>query len=164
VSRFVRMSQGVEWAVHVLLSLAWVNDDVPVSTAQFARGYDLPPAYLSKQLQALVRAGLLESVPGAKGGFRLVRPAGEISLMDVVTAIEGPEPAFVCTEIRQRGMGENSAATNPKTLCAVNAAMRRAEFAWRRSLAGQTITDVRMEAEDHAPGIADVVRGAYGRV
>jgi Rrf2 family protein len=158
------MNQGVEWAVHVLLSLAWVDDDVPLSTAQFARSYDLPPAYLSKQLQALVRAGLLESVPGAKGGFRLARPAGQITLLDVVTAIEGPEPAFVCTEIRQRGMGEHSATTNPGTMCAVNAAMRRAELAWRRSLASQTITGIRMEAEDHAPGIADAVRGAYGRV
>lgn len=56
------MNQGVEWAVHVLLSLAWV-DDRPVSTAALAASYDLPQAYLHKQVQALVRAGLVESLP-----------------------------------------------------------------------------------------------------
>src|ERR1700754_431986 len=101
----MRMNQGVEWAAHVLLSLAWVDDGAPVSTAALAASYELPQAYLNKQLQALVKAGLLESLPGARGGFRLARPAEKITLMDVVTAIEGPEPAFQCTEIRQQGMG-----------------------------------------------------------
>ncbi len=67
------MSQGVEWALHVLLTFAWLEDDEPVSTAQLAAQHDLPVAYLNKQLQALVRAGLLESLPGARGGFRLAR-------------------------------------------------------------------------------------------
>ncbi|RDI32151.1 transcriptional regulator [Lentzea flaviverrucosa] len=50
------MNQGVEWAVHVLLSLAWVDNDRPVSTAALAASYDLPPAYPHKQMQALARA------------------------------------------------------------------------------------------------------------
>jgi Rrf2 family protein len=157
------MNQGVEWAVHVLLSLAWVDDGEPVSTAALAASYELPQAYLNKQLQALVKAGLLESLPGARGGFRLARPAAKITLMDVVTAVDGPEPAFQCTEIRKQGMGATAPKGTFRKPCAVTTAMRRAELAWRQSLAAQTIADVRAEAELHAPAVAGVARRAYGR-
>lgn len=160
----VRMNQGVEWAVHVLLSLAWVDDDRPVSTAALAASYGLPQAYLHKQLQALARAGLLESLPGAHGGFLLARPAEKITLMDVVTAIEGQEPAFKCTEIRKNGMGENAPKSAFRRTCAVNGAMQRAELQWRQSLASQTIADIKAEAEAHAPSAARIAKQAYGRV
>ena len=159
----MRMNQGVEWAVHVLLALAWLDDDEPVSTARFAASYELPPAYLNKQLQALVRAGLLESLPGARGGFRLARPAEKITLMDVVMAIEGPEPAFQCTEIRRQGSGADAPESWFRFACAVSTGMQRAELAWRKSLAAQTIADVKAEAELHAPAIAAATRRAYGR-
>lgn len=156
------MGQGVEWAMHVLLSLVWVDDDRPVSTARLAAGHDLPQAYLTKQLQALVRAGLLESFAGAHGGFRLARAAGDITLMDVVTAIDGPEPAFRCTEIRERAAGAPRGGF--RDACAVDASMRRADLAWRTALQAQTLADVKAEAELHAPEIPGVTRGAYGRV
>jgi Rrf2 family protein len=157
------MGQGVEWAMHVLLSLAWLEDDAPVSTAHLARSYELPPTYLNKQLQALVRAGLLESLPGVRGGFRLARPPEEITLMDVVTAIEGPEEAFRCAEIRMRGMGRDAPRSSFDETCAVQASMQRAELAWRKALAAQSVADVRAEADKHAPGMAERVRHAYGR-
>jgi Rrf2 family protein len=157
------MASGVEWAMHVLLTLDWLGDDEPVSTAQLAAGYDLPPAYLNKQLQAMVRAGLLESLPGARGGFRMARPAEAITLMDVVVAIEGSDDAFQCTEIRQRGMGADSPPSFFRSTCAVSAGMHRAEMAWRRELAAQTLADIRAEADGHAPGVGDHVRRAYGR-
>jgi Rrf2 family protein len=157
------MSQGVEWAVHVLLTFAWLEDDEPVSTTQLAATYGLPAAYLNKQLQALVRAGVLASLPGARGGFRLARPPEKITLMDVVAAIEGPDDAFRCTEIRQRGTGAvmpRSAFAEP---CAVSTSMLRAEMAWRRALAAETVADVRAEADRHAPGACAAARRALGR-
>lgn len=155
--------QGVEWAVHVLLLLAWADDDRPVSTARLAAGHDLPPAYLNKQLQALVRHDILASEPGARGGFRLARRPESITLMDVVSAIEGPDDAFRCTEIRRQGIGADCSDASFLLPCAVSTAMRRAELAWRRELAGQTIADVLAEADEHAPGVAAVVRSAFGR-
>ncbi|WP_067486434.1 RrF2 family transcriptional regulator [Actinomadura hibisca] len=157
----MRMSEGVEWAAHVCLLLDWLGDGRPVSTGRLAAGYDLPPPYLNKQLQALVRAGIATSTAGARGGFRLARPLEKITMMDLVTAIEGPEPAFQCTEIRRQGMGETtpkSAFTSP---CAVNAAMTRAEMAWRRSLAAQTLADVAADAERDSPGLPERVRAWY---
>jgi len=83
--------------------------------------------------------------------------------MDVVTAIEGPEDAFRCTEIRMRGMWEDAPKRAFREMCAVQASMQRAELAWRRSLAAQTVADVRAEADLAAPTTAGVVRRAYGR-
>ena len=60
------MSQGVEWTLHVLLTFAWIDDDEPINVGQLAEGHGLPVAYLNKQLQALVRAEILESLPGAR--------------------------------------------------------------------------------------------------
>ncbi|MCW2643657.1 MAG: hypothetical protein JWP76_5963 [Dactylosporangium sp.] len=138
----MRLGEGVEWGLHCCLTLAWLGDEEPVPTAKFAAQFELPAAYLNKRLQALVRAGILTSNPGARGGFRLARPPEKITLMDVVAAIEGPDPAFRCTEIRQRGAGADAPARLFQRSCSVAAAMGRAELAWRRELAAQTLADV----------------------
>ncbi|GII79391.1 Rrf2 family transcriptional regulator [Sphaerisporangium rufum] len=157
------MSEGVEWAVHCCLTLAWLGDERPVPAARLAAGYELPTAYLNKQLQALVRAGVLESVAGAKGGFRLARPLEKITLMDVVAAVEGPEDAFQCQEIRRRGMGAGAPEGRYRAPCAVSTAMRRAELAWRRALAAQTLAEIQAAAERQAPDLGRGVRRWYGQ-
>jgi Rrf2 family protein len=145
----MRMAEGVEWAVHSCLLLAWSGQDT-VPAARLARYYQLPAAYLNKQLQALSRAGVLSSLPGPRGGFRLARPPERITLMDIVSAIEGPAEAFRCTEIRERGplMGPGERYPAP---CSIATAMRRAEMAWRRTLAEQTLADVMAAAERSTP-------------
>ncbi|MBV9922689.1 MAG: Rrf2 family transcriptional regulator [Pseudonocardia sp.] len=159
----MRMGEGVEWALHVLLTFAWLDDDEPVPAAALAASHDLPPAYLNKQLQALVRAGLLESLPGVRGGFRLARSPSDITVMDVVVAIEGSDQAFRCTEIRQRGMGADMPPRVFDAPCAVHASMLRAELAWRRELASQTVADLRCEVDRHGPAPCATVRRTFGR-
>jgi Rrf2 family protein len=153
----MRMSEGVEWALHACIALAWIGDR-PVPAAKLASTYELPAPYLNKHLQALARAGILRSQPGPRGGFRLARDLREITLLDVVTAIDGSEGAFRCQEIRQRGIGSSATASAFRKRCAIAAAMRRADVAWRRALAGQTLADVRDAAERDTPGAADRVR------
>jgi Rrf2 family protein len=149
----MRMSQGVEWALHTCLNLSWV--DAPVPTGALAAFYELPPAYLNKQLQALVRAGILTSVSGPRGGFRLARKPGAISLLDIVTAIEGPEELFRCDQILSKGPGEH-AGVDYRHSCAFAQAMRGADLAWRRELAGRTVADVRADVErGHPESAAD---------
>lgn len=151
------MSQGVEWALHSCLNLAWTG--VPVPAARLAGIYDLPAAYLNKQLQALVRAGILASVPGPRGGFRLDRDPSEISLLDVVVALEGPEDAFRCTSILRHGPGGDP-TVDYRDHCAVSLSMRRAELAWRRELAARTVADVGRDVERTNPDAPDRVRAA----
>ncbi|MEU7532473.1 Rrf2 family transcriptional regulator, partial [Saccharothrix sp. NPDC042600] len=104
----MRMGEGVEWAVHCCLNLAWIGERA-IPATRLAAYYELPAAYLNKQLQALARAGLLTSTPGPRGGFRLARAPERITLMDVVSAVEGPDQAFRCTEIRHRGPAAGTA-------------------------------------------------------
>ncbi|WP_085914049.1 MULTISPECIES: RrF2 family transcriptional regulator [Pseudonocardia] len=159
----MRMSQGVEWTLHVLLTLTWLDDDEPVAVGRLAAGHDLPAPYLNKQLQALAKADILESVPGSRGGFRLARPAASITLMDVVAAIEGTREAFRCAEIRKQGVGADLPSSAFRAPCAISASMRRAELAWRRELASRTIADIRAEVDERSPDAQRLTRSAYDR-
>ncbi|RMI32276.1 RrF2 family transcriptional regulator [Nocardia stercoris] len=136
------MGEGVEWGLHCCVVLTWLEDRAPIPTARLAQLFDLPPEYLKKRLQPLVRAGVLESTPGARGGYRLGTAPERVTLMDVVAAVEGRVEAFRCTEIRQRGAGTTAVAADFAEPCGISAAMRRAELAWRRELAGQTVADL----------------------
>ncbi len=142
------MSQGVEWALHTCLNLSWL--DAPVPTAALAAFYQLPPAYLNKQLQALVRAGILASTSGPRGGFLLARAVGEVSLLDVVTAIEGPDELLRCDQILSNGPGDH-AGVDYRQSCAFAKAMRVADLAWRRELAGKTLADIQVDVQRRHP-------------
>ncbi|MGW0791724.1 RrF2 family transcriptional regulator [Streptomyces sp. NPDC002911] len=152
------MSKGVEWSIHTLLNLD-VMGGGPVGSGQLAEAHGLPAPYLNKQLQLLVRGGLLTSTPGPRGGFRLARPLSEITLFDVVEAIEGDTWLFQCTEIRCCGrIGE--LAPSPTSACAVKTAMRRADQAWHQALKDQTVGEIQEEL-DRSPEIRHIVRSAF---
>ncbi|WP_424637710.1 RrF2 family transcriptional regulator [Embleya sp. AB8] len=157
----MRMGEGVEWGLHCCLVLAWLEEEGPVSTATLAAWFELPPAYLKKRLQALVRAGLLTSSAGARGGFGLARRPEAITLLDVVVAVEGPDDLFRCTEIRQRGDGVDPAAAEFRAACGVTTLMRRAELVYRRELAARTLADALAAAP---PAAAARARRRYARM
>ena len=126
-------------------------------TNTLAAYYDLPPAYLNKQLQALVRAEILTSTSGPRGGFQLARAPEAVSLLDIVTAIEGPEELFRCDQILSKGPGDH-AGVDYRQSCAFAHAMRGADVAWRRELAGKTMADVRADVERRRPESPDNTR------
>lgn len=135
------MSDGVEWAVHCCTVLGMIPAGDTLPAARLAEFHAVPPAYLAKHLQALSAAGVLESVPGARGGYRLARSPKDVSLLDIVEAVEGTEPAFQCTEIRRRGPAA-VAARHYSPLCTIARAMADAEDAWRASLRSRTVADL----------------------
>ena len=136
------MSSGVEWSIHCCSVLAFLAADQALPASKLAEFHGVPAPYLTKHLQSLVRAGVCESVPGPRGGFRLARRASEISLLDVTLAVDGDEPAFACTEIRQRGPAAVDDPACYREPCGIAAAMWRAESAWRRELEAVTIADI----------------------
>lgn len=139
----MRLSEGVEWAVHCCTVLAFVPDEEALPAAKLAELHDVPGPYLAKHLQALTRAGITASSPGPRGGFRLARPAEDITLLDVVVAIDGNDPAFTCTEIRQNGpQCEPRVDYERLGPCAIASAMWRAEDAWRRELRAVSMADL----------------------
>jgi Rrf2 family protein len=91
------LSQTSEHAIRAVLFLAQQPEDEHVSADRVAAALGAPANYLGKTLNRLVRAGLLASVRGAAGGFRLVRRPQDITLADVAGAVdEAPAPARVC--------------------------------------------------------------------
>ncbi len=146
----MKLSRGVEWALHSCLNLSWLDAAESVSAARLAAFYELPTAYLNKQLQALTRAGILSSVSGPGGGFRLARGVEEITLLDVVVAIEGRDEVFRCEQLLRHGPG-GSGEVDYRETCLISGAMRKAELAWRAALAAQTLAEIRGDVERAYP-------------
>ncbi len=137
----VKLPASTEWVLHCATTLAQLEPGTATSAAQLAQYYDLPFASLAKQLQLLVRAGVLAATTGPRGGFELARPAAEITLLDVVEAVDGSGPPYVCREIRRRGRG----ALPPEECehaCILAVKMAEAHSAWRASLASVSLADV----------------------
>lgn len=101
----MKLPVSTEWLLHCAASLAQLEAGATASAAQLAQYFDLPAAYLAKQLQALVKAGVLAATTGPRGGFRLARPASEITLLQIVEAVDGTSSPYECREIRQQGRG-----------------------------------------------------------
>jgi Rrf2 family protein len=153
----VRMSGGVEWALHCCVVLTAA--DRPVSALRLAQLHDVSATYLAKQLQALSRAGLVHSAQGQAGGYVLTRSASEVTVLDVVEAVDGARPAFVCTEIRQRGpmATPREACTEP---CAISRAMSAADEAWRAALRDVSIADLAHTVNsDYDRDVLGAIRG-----
>jgi Rrf2 family protein len=146
----MRLSEGVEWGIHCATLLGVVPPDRTLSAARLAEYHGVTAPYLAKHLQALVRAGVLESVPGPRGGFRLARPASDITMLDVVEAIDGDEPSFTCTEIRRRGP-TRLPSREYRLPCSIHVVMDRADAAWRSELRAVTIADLVVEVVQGAP-------------
>jgi len=82
---------------YALRTLAILPEDGEYSLVKhLAAVLDLPGAYLAKILQTLAQEGILHSVRGPRGGFRLARPAQEITVGEVVAALEGTESLTGC--------------------------------------------------------------------
>lgn len=153
----MKLSGGVETALHCCVVLTAATEPVPAG--RLAELHGVSPTYLAKQLQALSRADLVRSTQGKAGGYVLTRAPTEITVLDVVEAIDGPGSTFVCTEIRQRG----PKAVPPEKCtapCAITRTMLAADHAWRSALGEVTIAELsRMVDDDYE---ADVL-GEVGR-
>lgn len=135
------LKSQVEWVIHCCALLAGLPSDHYLSTKDLAEFHGLPKEYLSKALQSLSQARLIESSSGPTGGYRLAKPASEINLLDIIEAVEGQKSTFVCTEIRQnnpcRLAGYCDAAP-----CGIARVMWEADEAWRQKLRSVHLSDV----------------------
>ena len=89
-------STKAEYGVRVMAHLAASDDPEPVALGAIAAAEGLPLAYLEHLVQRLRRARLVESRRGAHGGYILARPAGEITMAEVVEALEGQIAPIEC--------------------------------------------------------------------
>src|SRR5512145_2976188 len=92
----MKLTRGGEYGIRGVLYLAQQNDGKVSMLSAIAKTQDVPPRFLAKIFQALAKAGVVKSHRGAKGGFSLARPAAEITIRDVIEAVEGPVFLNVC--------------------------------------------------------------------
>jgi Rrf2 family protein len=94
----LRLSKKSDYALISMKHLATRSDGGASSSArEISEAYDIPLELLAKVLQRLVRARLLVSVQGTRGGYRLARHAAMISVADVIQAVDGPVTVTACS-------------------------------------------------------------------
>lgn len=129
----MQFSTSIEYAIHGLVFLTRSSDRGPVLVGDIARATRVPESYLRKVMQLLARAGLVASHRGARGGFSLARDAAEISLRDIVEAIDGSLPSYSCMKEKKR------CSDVP---CPVSAAFEAARRKMGEALSKTTIGDL----------------------
>lgn len=86
----MQITRQADYAIRAVMYLAELGPDEKASTSQIAEEKDIPLSFLAKIIAQLSVAGLLQTMRGARGGVTLARSAQEISLLEVVEAIDGP--------------------------------------------------------------------------
>jgi len=86
----MQITRQADYAVRAMVYLAQLGPDRRASTSQIAQEKQIPPSFLAKIVSQLSVAGLLQTSRGARGGVSLAKSPADISLLDVVEAIDGP--------------------------------------------------------------------------
>ena len=129
----MRLTRGSDYGAHAVIELASHYGQGPLQCAEIAARQKIPEAYLDQILSSLRRVGIVRSSRGPHGGHELARDPREITLGDIVTAVEGP---VVPQEFVQHVDGE---ATDWLTACAVRNAWHAAAEASQRVLDNTSI-------------------------
>ncbi|MDR0267962.1 RrF2 family transcriptional regulator [Paenibacillus sp.] len=125
----MKFTKATNYALHTMLALIETSTVKSVGVQQLAESQGVSPTYLSKILTRLVKAGLIESVSGANGGYRLSRNKDDITFLDIIRAIEGSTSLFECDFVH----GEE---------CLIQAVMKEAEEKMESHLKTMKLVDI----------------------
>lgn len=127
---------GVEYALHCLLWLVAPPEQRP-SSRDLADIQGVPVAFVAKIFSKLEKAGIVESSGGIRGGYCLARAPEEITVLDVVDAVEGEKSLFECQEVRGRCalFEDNPPKWANRGVCGIHAVMLNAQKVLRDELA-----------------------------
>ncbi|SMF84997.1 transcriptional regulator, BadM/Rrf2 family [Paenibacillus uliginis N3/975] len=125
----MRFTKATNYALHTMLALLDASPVKPIGVQQLAELQGVSPTYLSKILTRLVKAGMIESVSGVNGGYRLSRKKDDITFLDIIHAIEGTASLFECDFVH----GDE---------CSIQAVMKEAEEKMESHLKNTKLTDL----------------------
>ncbi|WP_144510063.1 Rrf2 family transcriptional regulator [Bacillus sp. FJAT-22090] len=134
----MKYSKATNYALHTMVYLTLAPKNQTVGVDQLAKVQNLSPTYLSKILTKLVKAGLIESTPGVKGGYSIKKHTTDITFLDVIYAIEGRMSLFSCSL-------EHSETKNGE--CIIENVMIAAEKRMTDELANKLIHDIANQIE-----------------
>ncbi|MGI5921321.1 MAG: RrF2 family transcriptional regulator [Syntrophomonadaceae bacterium] len=130
----MQITRQTEYAIRTLLELASQPYGEVLSARAISRQQEIPEEFLKKTIQMLSSAGLVITQRGVQGGVKLARPADQITIADIVVAIEGPfainpclAPDYICKN---------------RSTCPVNSVLARAQKALVNELSKETLIDL----------------------
>lgn len=129
----IRITKQTDYGIVLLTHLA-AAPERPVNAPELAGETHLPLPMVSKILKLLVREGLLDSHRGVKGGYRLSRLPEEISMAEVVSALEGPIAITECVD--------DESGCSHSAVCAVRGRWQRINTALRDALSGISLAEM----------------------
>lgn len=142
----LKLTKKADYGLIAMKHLAEHGEQCAISAKDLAESYGMPQEALAKILQRLVRAGLLQSQQGTKGGYVLARSPRLISVLEVIRVIDGPLLLTACSE--------GSADCDHATLCTVREPLRKVSQSIQQVLGKLTIWDLR------EPELSDAERQA----
>jgi Rrf2 family protein len=101
----MRLNKSTRYALYAAMEMARRHDDEHVTAAEVAERYGIPRAVQSKVFQQLVRCGIAVGYRGSGGGYRLARRPSEITVLDVIDAMEPPRNGVDCLLEERSGEG-----------------------------------------------------------
>ncbi|TWT07709.1 Rrf2 family transcriptional regulator [Planococcus sp. CPCC 101016] len=131
----MKYSNATNYALHTMVYLIWLPKSSTIGVQELAEIQKLSPTYLSKILTKLTKAGLIESTPGAKGGYKISKSPNEISFLDVIIAIEGESNLFNCSIHHNEG-------------CLIEEVMRQSEENMKAELKNRLLVDIVKKMEE----------------
>ena len=135
-------STKAEYGIRVLVELAGRNGESPVPLAEIAETNGLPLAYLEHLVARLRKAGLVESRRGARGGYLLARPADEITMAEVVEALEGSIAPIECISEAADGSIVCAREADLDHVCPTKLLWTRVRFSIVRTLQDTTLSEL----------------------
>lgn len=135
----MRLTSRSEYALLAVIDLSLSFHDGPVSSRAIAERRDVPLRFLEQILHALRRAGVVTSVRGARGGFVLAKNPKEMTVLEVVEAVEGPLQSTVCNSDLTQG---SASGCEKQASCAASHVWNRATDALRKEFQSTYISDL----------------------
>ncbi len=130
----MELTKKGDYAIRTMLALGRVPDGAVVSARRIADAMDIPVRFLPQVLADLSRAGLVQASAGRAGGYRLARPAADVSLLDVIEAVEGDSRRRTCV-LRGGPCGADG-------FCDVHAVFFAGQEALLSALAGASLAEL----------------------
>lgn len=137
-------SAGVEYGLHCLLFLVGNDEKHLPSARDLAELQKLSTTYIAKLFANLEKAGLVRAVEGINGGYQLARPAAQITVLEVVDAIEGDDRLFNCRQVREKCVlfDDDVPLWATGGVCSIHQVMLEAERKMREELKAHTLADI----------------------
>ncbi|MDH5410103.1 MAG: SUF system Fe-S cluster assembly regulator [Alphaproteobacteria bacterium] len=130
-----KISKMTDYGVVVMAQLAQATDAV-VTAPDLAAGAGLPAPTVAKILKRMTQGGLVTSHRGTNGGYALSRPATEISVADIIGALEGPVAVTACVD------GATGDACSVESLCLIRGCWDRVNAAVNRTLKSMSLAEI----------------------